>query len=141
MQRCGEVFVAQEIVDALGHIEIIQDAVAPTCTTTGLSQGKYCDVCDEVLIAQEVVSMLPHSLFVPETTVENYVGQNDRTYPFLIGADGKITSTNKADNSTSTYTITAKHDFTLELLYLVSSEEDYDKLRISVTGTTKVSVS
>ena len=57
---CGEVLVAQEVVEALGHTEVIDEAAEPTCTETGLTEGKHCSVCGEVLVAQEVVEALGH---------------------------------------------------------------------------------
>ena len=38
------------------HTVEIDKAVAPTCTTTGLTEGKHCSVCGKVLLKQEVVS-------------------------------------------------------------------------------------
>lgn len=38
-----------------GHTEVVDPAVAPTCTTTGLTEGKHCSVCNTVTVPQEVV--------------------------------------------------------------------------------------
>lgn len=44
-----------EEVPALGHTEVIDEAVAPTCTESGLTEGSHCSVCEEVLLPQETV--------------------------------------------------------------------------------------
>ncbi len=59
--NCGEILVAQTVVDANGHTVFVDKAVAPTCTTTGLTEGSHCDVCKEVLVAQEVIGTLEHT--------------------------------------------------------------------------------
>lgn len=48
-------------IDALEHNKVVVDAVAPTCTATGLTAGEKCSVCGEVFTAQTVVEKLPHA--------------------------------------------------------------------------------
>lgn len=48
---CNEV-----VVNAYGHVIETDVAVAPTCTGTGLTEGKHCSVCLEVLVAQTVLA-------------------------------------------------------------------------------------
>ena len=56
---CGDTYV-DDYVDALGHTEVIDEAVAPTGTATGLTEGKHCAVCGKVLIAQTAVDVVDH---------------------------------------------------------------------------------
>ena len=55
--------LSRETVDTgLGsHTEVVDEAVEPGCTTTGLTEGRHCSVCDEVLIAQTVLDALGHT--------------------------------------------------------------------------------
>lgn len=48
-------------LDAHMHTVVIDPAVAPTCTETGLTEGSHCSVCGEVITAQESVPALGHS--------------------------------------------------------------------------------
>ena len=48
-------------VDALGHTEVIDAAVAATCTENGKTEGKHCSVCGEVTVAQGIVEALDHN--------------------------------------------------------------------------------
>ena len=44
----------------IGHIEVIDEAVAPTCTETGLTEGSHCLSCGKVIVAQKLVDALDH---------------------------------------------------------------------------------
>ena len=57
----GEKEVKNPDAPAKGHTEVIDAAVAPTCTETGKTEGKHCSVCNTVLKAQEVIHATGHT--------------------------------------------------------------------------------
>lgn len=57
VQCTGEHF---ETIPALGHIEVIDAAVAATCTTPGKTEGKHCSRCNTVITAQTDIPALGH---------------------------------------------------------------------------------
>ena len=63
---CGE--KETQSIDMIAHIEAIDAAIAPTCTQTGLTEGKHCSVCNEVTLAQEEI---PTSHNAPHGVCEN----------------------------------------------------------------------
>ena len=46
---------------AIPHTEVVDKAAEPTCTETGLTEGKHCSVCSAVLVEQEVVKAKGHT--------------------------------------------------------------------------------
>ena len=43
------------------HTPVVDAAVAPTCASTGLTEGKHCSSCGEVLVKQQPVKALAHT--------------------------------------------------------------------------------
>ena len=79
--RCNDVIYI-DTVAANGHTEVVDAAVAATCTGAGKTEGKHCSVCNAVLVAQEEVAALGHKF-------EKYTYNNDAT----TAADGTETAT------------------------------------------------
>ena len=56
---CGE--KETQNIDIVAHTEITDKAVAPTCTATGLTEGKHCSVCNTILVVQKTVKATGHT--------------------------------------------------------------------------------
>ena len=56
---CGE--RQSETIPSLNHTEIFDEAVAPTCTEAGKTEGKHCSTCNQVIVAQSEISKLEHT--------------------------------------------------------------------------------
>ena len=55
---CGE--KQSESIPTLNHTEVIDEAVAPTCTEAGKTEGKHCPYCNTVFVVQEVIPTVDH---------------------------------------------------------------------------------
>ena len=42
------------------HTVVVDQAVAPTCTETGLTEGSHCSECDKVFVAQQEIAKADH---------------------------------------------------------------------------------
>ncbi|MDE6412958.1 MAG: leucine-rich repeat domain-containing protein, partial [Eubacterium sp.] len=57
--KCAE--TKTETIPRKGHTAVADEAVAPTCTKTGLTKGYHCSDCNTVIVAQKVVDVTEHS--------------------------------------------------------------------------------
>lgn len=55
---CENIMEKQEVIEAKGHIEVIDQAIAPTSNQPGLTKGSHCSVCKEVLDEQIEIEAL-----------------------------------------------------------------------------------
>ena len=60
-QVCARKGCGAVLASAKGHVEVVDRGIAPTCTATGLSAGKHCDVCGEILARQTILPMKGHA--------------------------------------------------------------------------------
>lgn len=56
---CGE--KETQNIDMIAHTEVTDEAVEPTCTATGLTEGKHCSVCNTILVEQKAVKATGHT--------------------------------------------------------------------------------
>ena len=60
---CSKCSVSEQstIEKTTNHTEVIDQAVAATCTTEGKTEGKHCSVCGITIMAQMNVNRVPHA--------------------------------------------------------------------------------
>ena len=61
---CGEKETKK--INALGHNEVVDVAVANSCTTDGLTAGSHCADCGKILVKQEIVKAFGHTEVIDE---------------------------------------------------------------------------
>jgi len=94
--KLGDNVTKNEDISKLPHTVVTDEAVAPTYTHTGLTEGSHCSVCNETLVPQEIVPMLEKSAEAPLYRVLDK-DEKDIAY--------------KAERKDGVLTVTADEDF------------------------------
>ena len=84
-----------------GHTEVTDARVVPTCTETGLTEGKHCSACGEVLVAQEIIPVLGHE-FVEGICTRCGSKKPSEGLAFALSSDGKSYSVTGIGTCTDT---------------------------------------
>ena len=90
--QCGE--EENRTVKPLGHTEVIDDAIVPTCTVPGLTEGIHCSVCNHIIKEQTSVPATGH-IFINGKCTQcsekepseglSYILSDDGTYYIVSG--------------------------------------------------------
>ena len=74
---CEQFYTEQ--IEPLGHEVVIDEAIEPSCTETGLTEGSHCSRCNTVIVKQVSVQKLPHN-YTSYTTNATCTEQGYITY-------------------------------------------------------------
>ena len=119
--ECGYSYT--ETVPALGHTVVADEAVAATCTESGLTAGTHCSACNLVLEKQTATSPLGHKLGAEATCTTAQVCENGCGKVFVPAIGHLVTSaatcTESADCVLCGEVVTEAlgHDFEIKLGY------------------------
>ena len=98
----AEISREQKTIPATGHTEVVDAAVAATCTETGLTEGKHCSVCNDILVAQEEVAKIEHAWDDGvKTTVETCGNTGVMTYTCTVCKETKTVAIEKLEQHTA----------------------------------------
>ena len=124
---CGEELNRTTVtVDKVPHTEQTLTAVAPTCTATGITEGKKCTVCGSLTVEQTVVDALGHDEKSHEAKAPTCTD---------IGWDAYVTCS-RCDYTTYNVIPATGHNYSSVVVAPTCTESGYTKYTCSVCGDT-----
>ncbi|MBR5644799.1 MAG: leucine-rich repeat domain-containing protein [Salinivirgaceae bacterium] len=85
-----------------GHNKVTDNAIAATCTETGLTEGSHCSYCGKVFVAQEVIPTLDHTygiaITAPTCTAVGYKTHTCSVCEYTYNSDTVDAKGHKADS-------------------------------------------
>ncbi len=122
---CGGSYT--ESIPTIAHTEVIDEAVAPSCIKTGLTEGKHCSVCGTVLVAQEVIPMTEHTYTSEVTRDPTCKQEGEMNYTCSVCGGGYTESIPTIDHnySNGACVVCGQEESTTGLVFSLSSDETY----------------
>ena len=94
--ECGDSYRG-DFVDALEHDIVIDEAVEPTCTTTGLTEGKHCSICNKKFLKQKEIPVLDH-IFENDSCINCNLKYSKGLKFELVGSAYKVIGIGECDD-------------------------------------------
>ncbi len=142
-ENCGQPNTTDIVLDKIAHTSETDEAVAPTCTATGLTEGSHCSVCEEVLVEQTVVDMVAHNYVDGKCSVcSDIFVDGDLLADFQFGENGD--ASHKDGSAIDTGKAYTNGNYTLKLTNAVNVYDSaYDAKGNSALklGTSKAAAS
>ena len=76
-------------IPKIAHTEVVDSRVEPTCTETGLTEGKHCSACNKVLVEQKEIPALGHDMAKTEAVEPTYWDAGNNAY-YTCSRCGKV---------------------------------------------------
>ena len=136
---CGESYV-DDYTPIIPHAEAALEAVAPTCTETGLTEGLYCTRCQVILVHQETVPATGHDFVIG--ICQNCGLENEPDHDLFSGKTMTLKITNPATDKPYTskeLTWALAEDYapfaSVSKTGKLTAKKVVEKVRIEVIGT------
>lgn len=131
---CKEIMSEEIPVNSSVHVNIIKDnAVAPTCTKTGLTEGSHCTACNSVVNEQKTIAKLGHN-YTSKTMTDKYL----KTAATCTSPAVYYYKCTRCTSKSGTYTVgtTSGHSYAVTWLWKTDRSSATATFTCSVCGKT-----